>query len=159
MELTAGPELRFRRATPADLPELVRMLADDALGASREHYALPLPPAYERAFQAITADPAQELIVVELSGAVVGMLQLTFIPYLTHQGSWRALIEGVRIDSRHRASRLGRQMMEWAIDRARERHCRMVQLTTDKARPDAKRFYESLGFKASHEGMKLSLTE
>jgi GNAT superfamily N-acetyltransferase len=135
------------------------MLADDALGARRERYELPLPPAYERAFQAIQADPAQELVVVELSGAVVGMLQLTFIPYLTHQGSWRALIEGVRIDSRHRASGLGRQMMGWAIARARARNCRMVQLTTDKARPDARRFYESLGFTASHEGMKLSLAD
>ena len=135
------------------------MLADDALGAARERYELPLPPAYERAFQAIQADPAQELVVVELSGAVVGMLQLTFIPYLTHQGSWRALIEGVRIDSRHRASGLGRQMMAWAIARARARDCRMVQLTTDKARPDARRFYESLGFTASHEGMKLSLAD
>ncbi len=159
MGLSAGPDLRFRRATPADLPALVRMLADDALGASREHYALPLPPAYARAFEAITADPAQELMVAEWSGAVVGMLQLTFIPYLTHQGSWRALIEGVRIDSRHRDSGLGRQMMAWAIARARERRCRMVQLTTDKARPDAKRFYESLGFTASHEGMKLSLAD
>jgi GNAT superfamily N-acetyltransferase len=135
------------------------MLADDALGAARERYELPLPPAYERAFQAIQADPAQELVVVELSGTVVGMLQLTFIPYLTHQGSWRALIEGVRIDSRHRASGLGRQMMAWAIARARARDCRMVQLTTDKARPDARRFYESLGFTASHEGMKLLLAD
>lgn len=135
------------------------MLADDALGATRERYEQPLPPAYERAFQAIQADPAQELVVAELSGAVVGMLQLTFIPYLTHQGSWRALIEGVRIDSRHRASGLGRLMMAWAIARARARQCRMVQLTTDKARPDARRFYESLGFKASHEGMKLSLAD
>lgn len=159
MGLPTGLDLRFRRATPVDLPELVRLLADDALGARRERHELPLPPAYERAFQAITADPAQELVVAEMSGAVVGMLQLTFIPYLTHQGSWRALIEGVRIDSRHRASGLGRQMMEWAIARARERHCRIVQLTTDKARPDARRFYESLGFKASHEGMKLWLTE
>lgn len=133
------------------------MLADDVLGAGRERYELPLPASYERAFRAITADPAQELTVAALNGELVGMLQLSFIPYLTHQGSSRCLIEGVRIDARHRASGLGRSMLEWAIARARERGCHMVQLTTDKARPDAIRFYESLGFQASHEGMKLSL--
>jgi GNAT superfamily N-acetyltransferase len=88
---------------------------------------------------------------------VVGVLQLTCIPSLTYQGGWRALIEGVRVDSGERSQGLGKTLFEWAIARARERGCHMVQLTTDKARPDAKRFYESLGFVASHEGLKLHL--
>jgi GNAT superfamily N-acetyltransferase len=139
------------------VPGIVRLLADDPLGAKRERYADPLPPAYYKAFAAIGADPNNELVVVELDGQVIGVLQLTFIPYLTYQGGWRALIEGVRIDSRFRSGGLGRRLFEWAIGRAAERGCHMVQLTSDKARPDAIRFYESLGFVASHEGMKLSL--
>jgi GNAT superfamily N-acetyltransferase len=85
------------------------------------------------------------------------MLQLTFIPYLTHQGSWRALIEGVRVHKDYRSHGIGKALFSWAIERARQRNCRMVQLTTDKARPEALRFYQQLGFQASHEGMKLHL--
>ena len=96
--------------------------------------------------------------MADQDGRVVGVLQLTFIPSLTYQGGWRALIEGVRVDARARSQRLGRALFEWAIGRARERGCHLVQLTTDKTRPDARRFYEALGFVASHEGMKLSLT-
>lgn len=92
-----------------------------------------------------------------MAGQVVGVLQLTFIPYLTYQGGWRALIEAVRVDPKLRSTGLGTTMFQWAIERARERRCHLVQLTTDKARPDAKRFYENLGFVASHEGMKLHL--
>ena len=92
-----------------------------------------------------------------MDGRLVGVLQLTFIPYLTYMGGWRALIEGVRVSSDARSLGIGRQLIEWAIDRARERNCHLVQLTTDKSRPDALRFYEKLGFKASHEGMKLHL--
>jgi GNAT superfamily N-acetyltransferase len=147
----------FRRAHPDDLPHIVRMLADDPLGAKRERFETPLPEGYLRAFEAIARDPNNELVVACLGGAVVGVLQLTFIPYLTYQGGWRALIEAVRIDSSYRSQGLGKTMFEWAIGRARERGCHVVQLTTDKARADAKRFYESLGFVASHEGMKLHL--
>jgi GNAT superfamily N-acetyltransferase len=149
--------ITFRRAGQRDLPAIVRLLADDPIGAKRERYETPLPQAYTRAFEAIDADPNNELVVACLEDEVVGVLQLTFIPYLTYQGGWRALIEAVRIDSRHRSRGLGKRMFEWAIERSRDRGCHLVQLTTDKARPDAKRFYESLGFVASHEGMKLQL--
>lgn len=153
------PDLTFRPATTADLPAIVAMLADDPLGATRERVADPLPDAYGRAFAEIEADPNNELVVACVDGAVAGVLQLTFIPYLTHLGSRRALIEGVRVAAGYRNAGLGRLMFEWAIDRARQRNCRLVQLTTDKTRPDAKRFYESLGFVASHEGMKLRLPD
>jgi GNAT superfamily N-acetyltransferase len=141
----------------ADVPRLVQLLADDEIGATRERYADPLPAAYWTAFEQIDADPRQLLLVAEVAGTVVGMLQLTFIPYLTHQGSSRVLIEGVRVDRSQRGSGLGRQLVTEAIDEARRRGCRMVQLTTDKRRDDARRFYERLGFVATHEGMKLLL--
>lgn len=140
-----------------DVPRLVQMLADDAIGVTREAYTDPLPDAYWEAFAQIDADPRQLLLVADAGGNVVGMLQLTFIPYLTHQGSSRAMIEGVRIDSNQRGSGLGRKMVAWAIEEARRRGCMMVQLTTDKRRTDARRFYEGLGFTATHEGMKLGL--
>lgn len=140
-----------------DVQDIVRLLADDPLGARREKYEIPLASSYLEAFAAIDADPNNELVVVDLDGQVIGVLQLTFIPYLTYQGGWRALIEGVRIDSRFRSGGLGRRLFEWAIARAVERGCHLVQLTSDKARPDAIRFYESMGFVASHEGMKLPL--
>ena len=148
----------FRPARLDDLSPVVRLLADDPLGAMRERYETPLPASYLRAFAAIDADPNNELVVVELNGEVAGVLQLTFIPSLTYQGGWRALIEGVRIDQRVRSHGLGQRMFEWAIARAMQRGCHMLQLTSDKARPDAIRFYESLGFVASHEGMKLRLS-
>lgn len=161
----SAPELTFRESRREDLVDIVRMLADDPLGARREEFTSPLPDSYGKAFEAIDSDPNQELIVVEIDGEsgeeesrrVVGVLQLTFIPYLTYRGSWRALIEGVRVDSSMRSAGVGRRLFEHAIDRARNRGCRLVQLTTDKSRPDALRFYESLGFVASHEGMKLHL--
>lgn len=155
--------LTFRAANENDLVAIVRMLADDALGAKRERFVSPLPESYCEAFTAIDSDPNNELIVACLGEAVVGVLQLTFIPYLTYQGSWRALIEGVRVDARHRSLGIGQKLFEWAIARAfewaiaraKERGCNMVQLTTDRAREDALRFYERLGFVASHHGMKL----
>ena len=147
----------FRRARADDVPDIVRLLADDPLGATRERYESPLPESYARAFRAIEQDASNELVVACRGERVVGVLQLTYIPSLTYQGGWRALIEGVRVDSGERSQGLGKTLFEWAIARARERGCHMVQLTTDKARPDAKRFYESLGFVASHEGLKLHL--
>ncbi|MBR0653098.1 GNAT family N-acetyltransferase [Roseomonas terrae] len=145
----------FRRATSADLPAIVALLADDVLGAARER---PGDPAYDDAFAAIDADPNQFLAVVEDGGRMIGCLQLSFIPGLSRMGLWRGQIESVRIAASHRGAGLGRRMFEWAIEQCRVRGCGLVQLTTDKARPDARRFYESLGFAASHEGMKLSLT-
>jgi GNAT superfamily N-acetyltransferase len=150
--------LSFRRANADDLLSIVRMLADDPLGAAREQYEDPLPASYLTAFSAIQADANNELVVACEGEHVVGVLQLTFIPYLTYRGSWRALIEGVRIDARFRSRGFGKSMFEWAIARASERGCHMVQLTTDKLRPEALQFYESLGFVASHEGMKLKLS-
>jgi GNAT superfamily N-acetyltransferase len=150
--------LQFRQATSDDLDAIVRLLADDVLGAKRERHETPLPASYLRAFEAIDADPNNELVVACLEGEVVGVLQLTFIPYLAYQGGWRALIEAVRVDSKHRSRGLGKALFDWAINRARARGCHMVQLTTDKTRAEAKRFYEALGFVASHEGMKLHLS-
>ena len=149
--------LEFREATERDVPALVQLLADDALGAKREDVSLPLNTDYLDAFHNIEVDSNNELIVVEASGNLAGMLQLTFIPYLTHTGSWRCLIEGVRIAGIYRGEGLGTEFINWAIQRAKERRCGIVQLTSDKQRPDAIRFYEALGFKATHEGFKLKL--
>jgi ribosomal protein S18 acetylase RimI-like enzyme len=151
----SAPELEFRAASRKDLPALVRLLADDMLGESRERPGDPLPESYGKAFDAIEQDPNNELIVAAMNGRVVGMLQLTYIPGISRQGSWRALIEAVRVDSTLRSEGVGRKLIARAIDRARERGCAMVQLTSDKQRADAIRFYQSLGFVASHEGLKL----
>ena len=148
-------ELEFREAIAKDLPSIIEMLANDPLGSKREEFSVPLLESYQLAFAAIDQDPNNELIVVCDTGEVIGVLQMTFIPYLTYKGSWRALIEGVRVAESHQSKGVGQELFEWAIERAKERKCRMLQLTTDKARADALRFYERLGFKASHEGMKL----
>jgi GNAT superfamily N-acetyltransferase len=155
----ADPSLSFRLATRRDVRDIVRMLADDPLGTKREAFTSPLPASYYAAFDAVDQDTNNELVVATVSDRVVGVLQITFIPYLTYRGAWRALIEGVRVDSSVRSSGIGRQLFEWAIARARARGCHLVQLTSDKARPDAIRFYENLGFVASHEGLKLHLGE
>lgn len=153
------PRHAIRRATAADLPAIVRLLADDPLGAAREADVVPLPDSYGRAFDAIDRDPNQVLVVVEgASREVLGVLQLTFIPSITYRGGWRAQIEGVRVSAARRAEGIGRALFEWAIACAADRGCHLVQLTTDKRRPEAVRFYERLGFVASHEGMKLVCT-
>lgn len=152
-----GDGQRVRAARPDDVPDIVRLLADDPLGAKRERYETPLPASYGTAFERIDADPGQFLAVVEDGGSVKGTLQLSIIPYLTYQGRPRALIEAVRVDASLRGTGVGRRLFEWAIERAREAGCHLIQLTTDKQRPDALRFYEGLGFVASHEGMKLKL--
>ena len=132
------------------------MLADDELGQLRENYQDPLPELYYDAFANIYKDPNQELTVIENeAGEIIGTLQLSFIQYLTYQGGIRAQIEAVRIRSDQRGQGIGEAVFTWAIQRAKERGAHVLQLTTDKQRPDAIRFYEKLGFKASHEGMKL----
>lgn len=150
-------ELTYRNAQKSDLPLLVAMLADDILGAEREDISSPLNGRYIEAFEQIHRDPNNELVVAEIDGTIVGMLQLTFIPSLSYIGTWRCLIEGVRIHAHHRGQGLGHQLFAYAIQRARVRECKMVQLTTNKQRIDAHRFYENLGFVASHEGYKLAL--
>lgn len=153
--MTAQPTIRVARRD--DLRAIVRLLADDKLGQSRETYSECLPDAYIDAFAAIERDPENALVVAEEAGAIIGVLQLTFIPHLTYTGGVRAQIEGVRIDSAYRGQGIGRVLFDWAIARARARGCHLVQLTANKQRPAAHRFYESLGFRASHEGLKLHL--
>ncbi|MEU8129670.1 GNAT family N-acetyltransferase [Micromonospora sp. NPDC049049] len=145
----------FRVAVRADLPAVIALLADDVLGKARDFTEV--DEAYERAFADITADPRNALIVAEQGGDLVGCLQITYIPGLGRHGAERSLIESVRVRSDRRGQGLGRQLMTWAVDQARERGCALVQLTTDKTREDAHRFYLGLGFVASHEGMKLAL--
>jgi GNAT superfamily N-acetyltransferase len=149
--------LSIRKAVREDVPIIVELLADDPLGAQREHATDPLPKAYYESFEAIDADPNQRLVVGEREGVIIATLQLTFLPYLTYTGGWRAIIEAVRVARSARGQGLGRKLFEWAIEEARQRRCHVVQLTTDKQRPDALAFYESLGFEATHEGMKLHL--
>jgi GNAT superfamily N-acetyltransferase len=150
----AMQQITFRRATEDDLPAIVAMLADDPLGKGREDVRLPLALEYHTAFAAIAADPNQFLLVADDGGEVVGTLQLTFIPGLSRKGAWRGQVEGVRIAASRRGSGLGERMLEWAIRLCGERGCSLVQLTTDKSRPDAHRFYEKLGFVATHQGYK-----
>ena len=148
--------LNFRKAKKSDVISIVQMLADDPLGQKREAFATPLPPQYYTAFENINQDSNQELVVVEnMDKKIIGTLQLSFIPYLTYQGGIRAQIEAVRIHKNYRGQGLGENFFKWAINRAKERGAHVLQLTTDKKRPDAIRFYEKLGFKPSHEGMKL----
>jgi GNAT superfamily N-acetyltransferase len=150
--------MKFRKAVKEDVPFIVQLLANDKLGSLREDFQNPLPDRYYQAFEKINTDPNQDLIVVENDNTeVVGTLQLSFIQYLTYQGGIRAQIEAVRIREDVRGGGIGQLMMEWAINRAKEINAHLLQLTTDKTRPEAIKFYEKLGFRASHEGMKLSL--
>lgn len=149
--------LTFRRATRADLEAIVDMLVDDKIGAMREDGSRPLNARYIAGFEAVDRDPNQYLAVVEEAGKVIGSLQITFIPSVSRLGMWRGQIEGVRIATARRGEGLGHKMLEWAIEQCRQRGCELVQLTMDKTRTDSRRFYESLGFKASHDGFKMDL--
>lgn len=153
----AFDSLNFRPATIEDLPAIVRMLADDFLGSQRERYEEPLPESYLKAFAEIDSSPNNELIVAEIDGEVIGTMQLTFIPNIAFQGGKRMLIESVRVESKLRGQGIGKKFMEFAINRAKEKDCLFVQLTTAADRTDAHRFYKDLGFTASHVGMKLKL--
>lgn len=150
--------MRIRTATAADLPAIVAMLADDHLGEGREDASAPLNPAYRAAFDAIAAAPNIRLVVAEQDGDVVGTLQLTFTPGLSRKGAWRGTIEAVRIVSGRRGQGLSAELVAWAIEQCRARACRSVQLTTDKSREGAHRFYERLGFKPTHLGYKMDLS-
>jgi GNAT superfamily N-acetyltransferase len=147
----------FRTALHADLPAIVGLLADDALGSQRETVSSPLDERYVAAFEAIEADPNQRLVVAIDGETVIGTLQISFIPGIARRGAWRGQIEAVRIAAPFRSTGIGQQIFEWAISECKSRGCQLVQLTTDKGRPDAHRFYEKIGFVASHEGYKLIL--
>lgn len=147
----------IRDARRDDLPRIVGLLAADHLGRQREEVTEPLAPEYYAAFDAIEADPRNRLLVVEVNGQVAGTLQITFLPGLSRRGAERAQIEALRIADEMRGRGLGRLLVETAIEQARQRGCRLVQLTTDLQREDAHRFYRSLGFVYSHAGMKLPL--
>ncbi|MGL5136179.1 MAG: GNAT family N-acetyltransferase [Beijerinckiaceae bacterium] len=149
--------ISIRSARPGDLPAIVALLSDDPLGASREDATLPLDEGYTKAFEEIKNDPNQLLLVVELEAVVVGTLQLTFIPGLSHKGALRGQIEAVRIASNHRDQGIGARLVTHAIALCKQRSCRMVELTTSNARTDAHRFYSRLGFNQSHKGFKLRL--
>ncbi|MEW2314134.1 GNAT family N-acetyltransferase [Streptomyces bauhiniae] len=148
-------DLAIRPATPDDIPAIVAMLADDPLGAQRESPDDLTP--YLAAFERLDTDPNQHLVVAVRDGRVIGTLQLTIIPGLSRKGATRSLIEAVRIHADERGSGLGSELIQWAVDTSRHLGCHLVQLTSDKTRTDAHRFYERLGFTASHEGFKLSL--
>ncbi|MEU6550679.1 GNAT family N-acetyltransferase [Streptomyces sp. NPDC046915] len=150
-----GDHFEIRAAVADDIPAVVGMLADDPLGAQRESPDDLTP--YLTAFKRLDADPNQHLVVAEREGRVVGTLQLTIIPGLSRRGATRSIIEGVRIHADERGSGLGTRLIEWAIEESRRLGCQLVQLTSDSTRTDAHRFYERLGFTASHVGFKLPL--
>ena len=147
----------FRAAVHEDLPAIVGLLADDELGRRREKYGDPLPESYYAAFDQIESDPNHQLIVAERNGEIIGTLHLMFLPSISFQGGLRAQVESVRVDKDSRNNGIGRRMMEWTIACARERGAHVIQLTSHLSRKDAHRFYERLGFKGSHLGMKLDL--
>lgn len=150
-------DILFRIAAKADLPTIVRLLADDDLGSQRERDEEPLPESYYSAYEEINKDPNHELVVAEQSGKVIGTAHLMFLPSISYQGGLRAQIESVRIDNSYQGRGIGSEMMRWAIKRAKARGAHMVQLTIHKSRRDAHRFYERLGFKGTHLGMKMNL--
>ena len=149
--------MEIRAAIIDDLTAVVRMLADDFLGQQRGLFEVPVPDSYVRAFNEIDSDPDNELIVAALNGQILGTLQLTFAPSISHQGGKRCTVESVRVDEKFRGRGIGRKLMLLAIERAREKGCISMSLTTHRDRGDAHRFYESLGFSKSHIGIKLKL--
>lgn len=148
-------DLEIRPVVADDVPAIVAMLADDPLGAQRESPDDLTP--YLTALERLSGDPNQHLVVAVREGQVVGTLQLTILPGLSRRGSTRALIEAVRVRADERGSGLGTRIIEWAVDESRRQGCRLVELTSDGSRTDAHRFYERLGFTASHVGFKLAL--
>ncbi|KMO98083.1 GNAT family N-acetyltransferase [Streptomyces roseus] len=153
--MTESDEPAIRPATEADLPAIVALLADDPLGAARESPDDLTP--YVAAFKRLADDPHQHVVVAVHEGRVVGTLQLTIVPGLSRKGATRSIIEGVRVHADERGGGLGTRFIQWAIEQSRRENCQLVQLTSDVSRTDAHRFYERLGFTASHLGFKLSL--
>jgi GNAT superfamily N-acetyltransferase len=151
------PDLVYRAATQADLPFIIAQIVNDSVIAIDDDPADAMGEGYLKALAAIEADPNQEMFIVEEKGQRVGCFQLTYIPGLMRHGMWRGLIEVVHVIPERRSSGIGSAMMRWALERCRERGCGMVQLTSNKQRADAHRFYERLGFSKSHEGFKFLL--
>jgi GNAT superfamily N-acetyltransferase len=151
------PDLIFRRATEADVPAIIRLLADDMLGSSREATGAESLPQYLDAFRVADADANQFLLVVDDGSGIVGTLQLTFIAGLARGGLKRGLVEAVRVASDRRGEKIGEAMFAWVLEKCRRESCGIVQLTTDKSRTDAHRFYDRLGFEPSHIGYKMKL--
>jgi ribosomal protein S18 acetylase RimI-like enzyme len=151
------PAVIFRGAQAGDLPAIIALIADDGLGRGRDNASLPLDSSYVQAFDAMAKDANQVMLLAELNGELAGYLQITFIPGLSRKGAWRGQIESVRVATRLRGKGIGGAMLEHAIGLCRERGCRLVQLTSDKTRAEAHRFYGRLGFVASHNGFKLTL--
>lgn len=149
--------LRMRDAERQDIPEVIRLLAHDDLGKARENDGGEDDTAYRTAFDEIERDPKNRLIVADLDGQVVGCMQITTIPHMTFRGGTRLQIEGVRVDHDFRSQDVGGEMMRWAIGLGREAGCHLIQLTTNKTRKEAQRFYEKVGFKPSHIGYKFDL--
>lgn len=149
--------MNIRKAREEDVIQIVALLADDELGSKRESFTDPLPQVYFDSFNKINQDPNQHLVVAEENGEIIGTAQLTFIPYLTYQGGIRSQVEAVRIKPSRRGTGLGEQLFKWMIEKAQSSGAHLIQLTTDKQRSEALRFYEKLGFKATHEGLKLHL--
>ncbi len=149
--------LAYRPATEADLPFIVGLIFEDAVVVTNDAVADALGADYRKALAAIAADPNQEMFVVDENGVPVGCFQLTYIPGLMRRGMWRGLIESVHVSAAHRNRGLGSEMMRWAVEHCRARGCGMIQLTSNKKRTDAHRFYRRLGFEQSHEGFKLFL--
>lgn len=149
--------LQYRPAEPDDLPALVALLTDDILGRERERLDAAATAQYQAAFRAIQAQPGNQILLGILGGEIVAMLQLTFIPGLSHRGATRAQVESVRVRRSFRGRGIGQSLFRQAIELSRQTGCRLVQLTTDQRRPDALRFYERLGFEATHFGMKLAI--
>ncbi len=157
METIINIDTIIREAQKSDLLAIVKLLSEDVFGSQREKYESPLPETYEEAFRYIEQDPCHEIYVMEQKGRIIGTLQLSLIPHLSHQGAWRAQIESVTIHSSLRRQGLGSQLVQWAIERSREKGAKIIQLTSNKARTRAVRFYEKLGFTCSHEGLKMTL--
>ena len=149
--------LTYRAATPADLPFIVGLIVEDSVVATTEAIADAMNAEYRAALAAIDADPNQEMFVVDHDGTPIGCFQLSYIPGLMRRGMWRGQIELVHVSADKRNLGIGAEMMRWAVQRCRERGCGMVQLTSNKKRTDAHRFYRRLGFEQSHEGFKLYL--
>ncbi|MEQ9422923.1 MAG: GNAT family N-acetyltransferase [Cyclobacteriaceae bacterium] len=149
--------LTFRKADKNDLPAILEMVANDQLGRSREQFELPLPEPYNKAFEIITSDQNADLMVAEIEGKVIATFQLNYLQYLTYKGGMRVLVEGVRVHDNVRGQGIGKKVFEYIIQVARRKGAHLVQLTSNKKRSSAIKFYEALGFEASHEGFKLHL--